>query len=245
MRFGLFGDIHANREAFEAVMTALSMEKLDRLFCLGDIVGLGANPRECLEIIRKEDIESVAGNHDRAVSDSPQSSVPFGRLDSEARKAALWTRGILGAQEKEFLDHLPLVGAGEGFAFVHGSLDRPETFIFLNDGNKALDCFRLMGDPLCFVAHSHVTGVFVQDGRRIIYSRKDHTCLEHGFRYIINVGSVGQPRDKDTRAAYCVYDSSEHSIVFKRVEYDIKEAQENIVRAGLPGVIAGRLAEGH
>ncbi len=240
MRLGIFADIHGNLQAFEAVMLSLSMEKVDRLFCLGDIVGYGANPSECLNIIRKENIITVAGNHDWAAA----GKFDITYFNPMAKEAIIWTTQKLNKEEKDFLANLPLIHKEDLFVLVHGSLEEPERFHYIMDKKRAISCFQQMQKALCFVGHSHVPGIFIRDGQKVIYSSDKEIGLQEKLEYIVNVGSVGQPRDGNPLACYCIWDTRKKTITRYRVEYEIEEAQKRIMVAGLPTALALRLFVG-
>lgn len=223
MRYGVFSDIHSNLEALEAVLGALKKEDVDRYLCLGDIVGYAANPRECLKIIRDINCPTVCGNHDWAVS----GLLDLSYFNDEAREALEWTIGSLNDWEKDYLRELPLVHEEDRITIVHGSLDKPEEFEYVLDEEAAVRTIKLCKTKVCFIGHTH---------RPFEYYR--------GAKLLVNDGSVGQPRDGDPRAAYCVFDSESGKLGIKRVEYDIKSTMEKILAAGLPERFAARLTEG-
>ncbi len=240
MRYGIFGDVHSNLEAFEAVINAYKKENIDRYFCVGDIVGYGADPWECIKNFKALDVVSVCGNHDWAT---------VGLFDIEyfnpvAKEAVEWTKDFLGEAEKLFLKSLNLIVKEKDFILVHGTLHKPEDFLYALDLSSARASFNLMDRPILFVGHSHSPVIFFEKDNNIDYTFKDCLDIEEEARYIINVGSVGQPRDGDPRAAYCIYDTEERRIWIKRIEYDVEKAKEKILKAGLPEVLGYRLLEG-
>jgi len=240
MRYGIFSDIHSNLEAFNVVLDAFSKEAIDSYLCLGDIVGYAANPKECIEKWQGLSCVTVIGNHEAAAVEL---------LDTEyfnpvAKAAIFWTAEKLSKEDKQFLSSLKYVYQNEELILVHGTLDNPERFDYLFDIPLAIPTFNLMDRPLCFVGHSHVPGIFIQDNDKTGYLDKSSVKISKGKKYIINVGSVGQPRDGDPRAAYCIYDTDSHLIEIKRIEYNIKKTQQKITQAGLPTFLARRLAEG-
>lgn len=240
MRYGIFSDIHSNLEAFRAVIDAYQREHIDRYLCIGDIVGYAANPLECVQLIKGLDAGIVAGNHDWGSS---------GKFDLEyftlsAREALVWTSSILGRAEKDFLCSLPLMHEEENFVLAHGSLDNPQEFHYLNNHEAAFADFTVLKKQICFIGHTHRPGVFVELDDNLFYKALGTLEIEGRKRYIVNVGSVGQPRDRDPRAAYVVYDTDQKAVELKRIAYDISAVQEKILNAGLPDFFASRLAQG-
>lgn len=240
MRYGVFGDIHGNREAFEAVLEAYRKEDVDKYICVGDIVGYGADPHWCIEEIKRLGAETVCGNHDWASAGvfSPE------YFNYAAREAVEWTQERLNAGEKEFLKNLGLVIDEGNFSVVHGSLERPDFFYYILDQGSAYRCFQRMERDLCFVGHSHIPVVFFMEDNDIRHAFEDLVDLKEGEKYIINVGSVGQPRDGNPLAAFSIFDSDKMTVEIKRVDYDIEGAKNKILRAGLPEMLGYRLAEG-
>lgn len=239
MRFALFGDIHANLEALQTVLTDARAQNCEQFVCTGDIVGYNANPHECLEIIRKLSCPIVKGNHDEqvAMTDTLEN---FNLL---AQQALSWTRAHLNKEEKEFLNALPLVQQVHDFTVVHATLNRPQNWAYVFNQWDATSSFHFQHTPVCFFGHTHAPRAYVQTDS-IASLPLDKLKVEPTKRYFINIGSVGQPRDGDWRAAYVIYDSDNHSIELKRLEYDLPTAQKKIIAAGLPRRLADRLAIG-
>jgi diadenosine tetraphosphatase ApaH/serine/threonine PP2A family protein phosphatase len=240
MRYGIFSDIHGNYEALQSVLIALSRERIDKYLCLGDLVGYGADPDECVREIKKINPLTVAGNHDWAIA----GLFDLSDFTSLAKEAVLWTGKNINRETKEFLKGLKLVHQEKELTLVHGSLDSPEKFNYIKDIFSARETFQLCRTGICFVAHTHRPAVFIKEKKKYTSGFYTDFKLKDSRRYIINTGSVGQPRDRDPRAAYVVYDSEEKRIEIKRVAYDIRRAQEKIIKAGLPTALAERLAEG-
>lgn len=240
MRYGVFADVHSNLEAWEVVAKAFSEEGIDRYICVGDIVGYGADPGECIERVRSLDPIVVGGNHDWAV---------IGRTDinyfnSYARQAVLWTREKLNKEDKAYLGSLKLVKEIDDFTLAHGTLDEPEKFKYILDLYNARSSIELLENSILFVGHSHVPFILMAKDEGIKQVPSMEVRLAAGQRYLINVGSVGQPRDEDPRACYVVYDTETGTIEIKRSTYDIIVAQRKIRDAGLPPMLADRLAFG-
>ena len=239
MRLAVLSDIHGNYDALRAVLSALDGELIDTYACLGDIVGYGPQPAECIREIQKYDCIVIAGNHDCAVADTTCMET----FNSLAKEAILWTRGRLAEEEVNFLSRLPLVESVYGAQLVHGTLYAPELFDYVKTSYDAHLSMQKMRGTLCFVGHSHVPVAFVE-GDVISYCLEQTVRLEPGRRVLFNVGSVGQPRDKDPRACCAIYDSDEQTIKLMRVRYSVESVIAKIREAGLPAPLGERLRVG-
>jgi diadenosine tetraphosphatase ApaH/serine/threonine PP2A family protein phosphatase len=242
MRYGIVSDVHSNHEALKAVIQELDEIGIDRLLCLGDIVGYGPNPNECCDLLRARECLAISGNHDEAAVSG--SGANF--FNSVAREALVWTQGELTAENRHYLSQLPRERQFDGFDIVHGS--PAQAFDYIMDVRDAKLAFESVSKPLTFVGHSHVAEVYYQDAAGGTFQQK----LAHGgrievlpeYRYIINVGSVGQPRDRNPQASFAFYDDGARAVEIRRVQYDIKGVQERILRARLPRQLGERLALG-
>lgn len=239
MRYIVFADIHANLEALEAVLEEAQKHKPDKYICIGDIVGYGADPSACIAKVRELGAICVAGNHDFATVD--KLNVDF--FNSYAREAALWTREHVTSEEKEFLNGLKLVEFCDNFCITHSTLHSPELFEYIQTSYDAHLSFEQMSTPLCFLGHSHVPVTFFQK-RLVTFTMETKIKVDSGAKTMVNVGSVGQPRDERPEAAYALYDSEEKVVWVKRVKYDIDKAAKKIINAGLPEILAERLRYG-
>lgn len=243
MRYAILSDIHGNLEAFKAVLDALSAERIDSYLSLGDVVGYGADPKECIKLLKSIGIEQeflIAGNHEWGVL-GRRGEDGFAEL---AKDAVIWTRKVLGEDELQYLKSFQLVYEDEKFTLVHGSLNMPEEFYYIFDTEDADVTISRMRNPLCFVGHTHVPGIFASNHNKVDYLGNDKIRIDYDRKYVINAGSIGQPRDGDPRAAYAIFDDEESTIEIKRVEYEVKKAQNKILAAGLPARLADRLSEG-
>lgn len=241
MRYAIISDVHGNLEALEAVVQAVRRERADAVISLGDIVGYGADPAQAIALVRSLDAAvSLAGNHEWGVLGKTSLSY----FNAHAARAVEWTRSVLGKEDREYLEGLPLTGERGGAAFVHGSLDDPAAFNYILSAADASLMGASMRLPLAFVGHSHVPGIYALAGAQAVACAGEKAALLPGRRYVVNAGSVGQPRDGDPRAAYAVYDDTERTVEIRRVSYDVERAQEKILRAGLPAYLAHRLGEG-
>ena len=239
MRFSIFSDIHANLEALEAVLADARQRKCSHFACLGDVVGYNANPHECVERIRELDCPTVKGNHDEQASIS-EASTDFNEL---AERAIKWTRDKLTEKDKQWLRGLPFQKQVRDFTIVHATLDTPAQWGYVFNNLDAAASFTYQRTTVCFFGHTHVPMVFIRDEgvRREIV---DHVRIEPAKKYFINVGSVGQPRDGNWRAAYCVYDIENNLVQQVRVKYDVAATQKKVIETGLPRPLAERLAMG-
>ena len=244
MRYLIVSDIHGNREALEAVLNAAA-GRYDQALCCGDLVGYGADPNAVVDWVREHVTAVVRGNHDRA-------AVGLDDLEwfnASARAAALWTGNELTAANTEYVRTLPRGPvAVENFHIVHGSpLDEDE---YLMDPGEATDAFHYVTGAVTFFGHTHVQGGFVWRRSGVETIRQPAGGNDGGLRfesdacYLLNPGSVGQPRDSDARAAYILLDTVERAAVYGRTAYDVPKAQDKIRRAGLPAMLADRLALG-
>lgn len=242
MIYGIISDIHGNLEALQTVLEHLKSykKKIDKIICLGDIVGYGADPGECIRITREISDFILAGNHDFAVCE--QTSVED--FNQYAKEAVLWSRDALNKEELDFLKKLPLIYREKDTDFVHSSLHRPESWRYLFGTPDTFIDFQLMEKKILFVGHTHVPVIFENDGREIKALNSSELSLDVDKKYIINSGSVGQPRDRDPRASFAIFDLERNFVEIIRVEYNIKEAQRKILDAGLPEVLATRLSYG-
>ncbi len=240
MRYAIIGDIHSNLEALQAVIQVSREEGVRTIICTGDIVGYGANPNECIDLIQQEKIICVAGNHDWAVC---------GKIDEEyfnrqAQEAVWWTQENLTKEHMEFLKNLELIYKNDDLVMVHGTLNQPQEFIYLNDPVKAMDTFYLMDKPICFVGHTHVPQILVRANNRNDFFKGTEIDMQPNHQYIVNVGGTGQPRDSNPTAPYGIYDPDLKRVSLKRVTYDLVKAQKKIFDAGLPKMLGQRLAVG-
>lgn len=240
MRWAIFGDIHANIEALDAVMDECDSLGVDRFLCLGDIVGYGANPKECLERIVDMNIPIVAGNHDWAVCG--KLSIEF--FNTYAKQAVYWTREQLGENHMEALRSWPLVDeVNDEITIVHGSLNFPDLFDYIQTSQDARLSLEKLNTRVCFLGHSHVPVTFFS-GPMVSYTMSYEIELEGFEKALVNVGSVGQPRDENPMSSFGLYDDETKQVSIKRVPYDLEKAGAKILDAGLPEILAERLKYG-
>ena len=236
----LISDIHGSLEALDAVLAEIDRRKPQRIICLGDIVGYGASPNECLAKVRKRCEVVLLGNHDAAASGGPEAA----RFNIYARVAAEWTGKTLTRDNREYLQRLPLTFANHTFYLVHASPACPRDWEYLLDRFDAEPQFHYFTEQICFIGHTHQPAVYMADPAGCKSLPLTDVRLEADRRYIVNVGSVGQPRDHDPRACFVLYHETAGLVEFVRVPYDIEGAQAKIRAAQLPEVLAARLATG-
>lgn len=250
MRYGIMSDIHSNLEALESVLKAMETERIDKIICLGDIVGYGPNPNECIEKMEEIDGLILAGNHDLA-------AIGWKDIDwfnSYAKEAILWTESQLTTESKKYLSYLPEVISQKDFILVHGSLYH-FTDEYIMTSVAARKSFDIMGHrELLLTGHTHYSTIFFRKKKQLTkalspiqnlrLANEDVIYLLDDVQSIINVGSVGQPRDGDNRASFGVLDLEARTITIKRIPYNIKKTQAKMTNAGLPKYLISRLAMG-
>ncbi|MEE8469979.1 MAG: metallophosphoesterase family protein [Dehalococcoidia bacterium] len=244
MLYAIVSDIHGNLAAFQAVLRDIDMRgEIGRIWCLGDIIGYGPDPRECIELLRQYDHVCVAGNHDWAAIEK----VSVDDFNSDAASACRWTGSQLDPQEVDYIANLPLSITDDDFTLAHGSPREP-IWEYLLSTYTARISFEHFETKFCLVGHSHVPLMF-----QLLNSSSECTLHElstdspfnlEESRLIINPGSVGQPRDGDPRASYAIYDSDQNVIWHHRVPYDIALTQQKMTAHGLPYRLAMRLSYG-
>jgi diadenosine tetraphosphatase ApaH/serine/threonine PP2A family protein phosphatase len=240
MRVAFIGDVHGNYDALEAVLKDMDSMAPDAAWCLGDIVGYGAEPKLCVEAVRGRSMPVVGGNHDYAVAGT--GSIEY--FNPEAREGVLWTRSELDAAEHEYLASLPLVHRADGFLAAHGALAEPAAFEYILTMYDAAISFDYLDCEFGFTAHSHCPMTFLHTGDELHAVVEPKVAVAEGVRAIVNVGSVGQPRDGVPLAAYAIFDVDKREAEIRRVEYDVERAAQKILDAGLPEMNARRLIVG-
>jgi len=240
VRYAVLSDIHANLEALQAVL-ADAAPRTDATVCLGDLVGYGADPVACIEIVAEKAQAIVSGNHEHAV---------VGLIDLEwfnvhARAADTWSTSAASVSLGIAIRARRTRSGTSSATLVHASPDRPDEWEYLLTAQDGFDAFSAFTTRLCFVGHSHLAGTWSlgSSGREHRVGAVD-VELERGRRYLVNVGSVGQPRDRDPRAAYAIWDVEQGTVSIRRVVYDVARAREKILRGGLPRFLADRLVWG-
>jgi diadenosine tetraphosphatase ApaH/serine/threonine PP2A family protein phosphatase len=240
MLHAIVSDVHANLEALEAVLADIVVHGAADLVCLGDFVGYGASPNDCVALLRPRIEAAVIGNHDRAALDP--SLLEY--FNPEAAAAARWTAEALTREHADYLRGLPYSVAWRGARLVHASPAEPEEWNYVFTPPEAVREMEHCAEPVCFVGHSHFPGAFEIEGALANYSRDPHIEGRRECRYLIVVPSAGQPRDGDPRAGYLLWDDVAWTFEHVRLVYDLEGAMRRIRAAGLPPHLADRLRWG-
>jgi diadenosine tetraphosphatase ApaH/serine/threonine PP2A family protein phosphatase len=240
LRYALVSDIHSNLEALTAVADDLKKQRIDKYLCLGDVVGYAASPNESIEVLRDFADGVLLGNHDSAAV----GGTSIDGFNPLAQKAISWTAEELTQESKEYLQSLPETIEIDDCLLVHSSPSDPLMWRYIFSIDDARMEFHHFSGKICLVGHSHQPLTFIHHKGSVIAHTGHSVEIEDPNRYIINVGSVGQPRDLDPRAAYGLYDTEKKTIEIRRVEYDVNAARAKIVQAGLPHFLGDRLLVG-
>jgi len=241
MRWAILSDVHGNLEAFQAVIEDLRAERAEKVAFLGDVVGYGADPNECIALLGDLTDWVIAGNHDYGAVGLTNIDI----FNPMARSAILWTREELSEENQAYLRRLLLSRKDGSATFVHATPNQPEEWYYLFSFPEAEEAFLSLSGDLAFVGHSHRPLILTKAGSGgVEVMNPEETILKPGVRYIINVGSVGQPRDGHPEAAYGLYDDDANKFHLKRLPYDVETAQKKIIRTGLPPFLAQRLSRG-
>src|SRR5277367_1870300 len=239
MKFAIIADIHANLEAFQVVLNDIKEQKCTHYACVGDVVGYGASPKECLKIVRDLGMPVVKGNHDEYCSIEED----LDGFNPHAAEAVNWTRTQLSTEERLWLRELKYFRMVTSFSMVHATLDGPQRWGYVFNKLDAAASFPYQNTQVCFFGHTHVPLAFMRDTavRGGTYSKFK---IDPAKKYFINVGAVGQPRDNNPKSAYVIYDMEAGTIELRRLDYDIATTQKKIRDAGLPERLAERLEFG-
>ncbi len=240
MKFALISDIHGNLESLAAVLAAIEAD--EPVLCLGDIIGYGPSPNECLALVRQRAVATILGNHDVAAVDGHGLAL----FNTAARTAIEWTQTVLDADHVAWLDSLSYELRMPEYLLVHGA--PVNYFSYILDKAAAARAFAATDAPLIFVGHTHIADFYAlaPDGSiaHDFRQREGRLTLATGYRYIVNVGSVGQPRDLNPDASFVRYDSEARTVVWHRVPYAIERTQQKIGEVRLPDALARRLGVG-
>jgi len=242
MRYAIISDIHGNAEALQAVINDIHDRSIDMTICLGDIVGYYPDPEKCVDLVRKHADFCVAGNHDYAA---------IGRIDTQnftyyAFAAMEWTKQNISEKAKEYLNALPLTVEQDNMFFTHSSPSNPQdwVYVFPDSEETVFEAFNSLVYKTNFIGHTHWPSIMIQEEDRIILHSDHFIKLNQSHYYLINVGSVGQPRDFDSRSCYAIFDSEAQEITLVRVKYDFQITQKKIRDNHLPLFLAERLEKG-
>ncbi|MCL2690374.1 MAG: metallophosphatase family protein [Chitinispirillia bacterium] len=242
MKYAVISDIHGNLEALNAVLKDIKKRRVDVVVCLGDIVGYYPDPLLCIDLVKAHCTHCVAGNHDfAAIGMTSTTSFTFYALT-----AIEWTRDRLSEYDKEYLKSLPLTYQCDDLFFTHASPADPPKFSYVFPDNDASisDAFENMTHRINFIGHTHWPFILMKDERGIALCQGSSVELNEESSYLINAGSVGQPRDYDNRSCYVLYDSKKKTVSQRRVKYNYKITQKKINEKNLPAFLAERLEKG-
>ncbi|KHE91480.1 MAG: metallophosphoesterase family protein [Candidatus Scalindua rubra] len=238
MKVIIISDIHGNLEALNRVLEYIAkMEGETRVVCLGDIVGYGPNPIECFKIVTSLTDNICLGNHEDAILDTDYDY----QITKPAREAIRWTRGILDEEIKEAINKLPLKIAENNILYVHASPDDPMRWKYISNTGTAYSSLIEMKHSLCFVGHSHIPGIY---SYRALQRESNTATLSTNDKTIVNVGSVGQPRDGSPMLSFAVFDDEDWEVEIIRLEYDYHKTMVKIKKVNLPLFLSERLARG-
>ena len=254
MKYAIMSDMHGNLEASNTVVDDISKRNVDKIICLGDIVGYGANPNECVELMKKNDVLCVKGNHDAVVT----GELSLDDFSPLAQVALRWTQNELTEENKSFLKESNLVEQVQNLVFCHGSLEKYENVNYVFDEEDIATLLYVGAEmpkwDICFIGHTHAPMIAKVKDKENIDLKEDISYLKvadlefnlelKDYKHIVNVGSVGQPRDRNWRSCYFTYDSKNQKLEYFRVKYELSKAQRKIVDAGLPTKLAKRLEFG-
>jgi predicted phosphodiesterase len=243
MRFAFVSDIHGNLEALEAVFKDIEGQDVDEVICLGDIVGYGANPNECADLVRQKCTYILLGNHDAAAVNL----LATHHFNSHAKIAIEWTAANLNNDVRSFLLSLPLVLTRETLTLVHSTPYEPNMWYYITSLEEAAFNFQYFDTQVCLVGHTHIPIIIVLDGKKEVYVHQASQINLHGMdesRVLINVGSVGQPRDRNPDSCYAVLDTTLGDFFYRRVPYNIEKAQAKMKKIKMTDFLINRLIEG-
>ena len=243
MRYFIFSDIHGNLEALSVVLAQIEEVTPDKIFCLGDVVGYGPNPNECIELIHQRAHATIMGNHDHAVLGLTDITY----FNQYAKTAVLWTRQVLAEENKAILETYPFSLSTDNILLVHSTPVNPERWDYIFNPLEGRYYLQHLREQMCFIGHSHQPVFFEQNERGdVSYDRKPQLSvnIRDNCKYIINVGSVGQPRDGSPETSYAVYDSDKQVVEVRRLPYDFTLTQRKMAEADLPPFLIERLAHG-
>lgn len=232
----IISDVHGNLQALQAVLADIEERGIKERVCLGDIVGYGGNPAECVDLIRTSSFQCIRGNHDAYAA----GTTPLPARSPDFESACRWMSEQLGTERCHWLGSLPFTLSAQDYEAVHTSLHRPEEWPYVLLDGDAAENFRHQRKPVCFAGHTHQPVLWIEGEQRKIEGGGIES-LRESRKHLVNVGAVGQPRDEDPHACYVIYRPDKREVWWRRVAYDIAGAQRAIIEAGLPPKNAGRL----
>ena len=243
MRYAFISDIHANLEALEAVLDDTETQQIDEILCLGDIVGYGANPNECVDLVIKKCPVTLLGNHDAAAVELLSTQ----HFNIHAKIAIEWTTKTLRQDITDTLTELPLKSSIEQLTLVHATPYEPNMWYYITSLEEAAFNFQFFDTQICLVGHTHIPIIIVLDNQKELYVHQD-TAIRlndiEGSRLLINVGSVGQPRDRNPKSCYGIFDTETGEFTYRRVIYHIEKTQQKMKRIKMPEFLISRLEDG-
>jgi predicted phosphodiesterase len=244
LRYAIFSDIHSNLEALQSVIADMQSVEVQRYICLGDIVGYNADPRACLDLVQTLDCPVIKGNHDEAAAHNED----LPHFNPLAMKGIEHSRRELTPDRVAYLECLPLTLGFTGFAVVHATMHQPEHWQYVHTEREVWNCIQYQPGRLCFIGHTHTPMIYFGENGIKVLPHTANTPVPIQFdgkrKYLVNVGSVGQPRDGDWRACYVIYDDEACTLEFRRLNYNLPVTQKKIIQAGLPEILAQRLSVG-
>jgi predicted phosphodiesterase len=239
-------DIHGNLEALSSVLVDINGRNVDRIICLGDIIGYGSEPNECVWMVEAYCDYCLLGNHEAAIFDRLVAQ----EFNKHAHFSIDWTRGNLNQKSVNFIEKMELLKVENEFTAVHATPYRPNSWNYISSMDDARFAFNFFNTKFCFIGHSHVPGVIVSEKDELDVSILPPRSFNYGTgfkqnaKFIVNVGSVGQPRDKNPDSCYVIIDTDLREVSFLRIQYDIALCQQKMRTAGLPVFLINRIAEG-
>lgn len=241
MKLALISDIHANEEALTAVLCDAEERSVDRILCLGDVVGYGCAPKACVDLVARNCQLALMGNHDNVAINKSEAD----NFNAAARESSRWTQDQLGDEEVAIISQYKMRHREFGIEVVHASPNEPDNWKYVLKSEDADEAFGSFEGQVCFIGHTHLPMIFSK-----FEDNAPRQTVGHSFqpneeaRYLVNIGSVGQPRDNDARACYVIYDTNEIEVNYHRVAYDIEKAQKRMAEFSLPTALIERLAVG-
>ena len=243
MRTAIISDIHSNLEALSAVLYDIETLNIDEVICIGDVIGYGPNPNECINLVSKKCPDILLGNHDAAALDTLSTQ----NFNINAKRAIEWTNEQLTPDSRSFIEGLPMVKINGEKTFVHSTPYEPKMWYYITSVEEAAFNFQFFNTKFCFVGHTHIPiTISIDKNLNINVSQEEFIDFDKDddTHYLINVGSVGQPRDRNPKASYGVLDMEANTFTIRRVEYDIEKCQQKMRKYKLPEFLVTRLSEG-
>jgi diadenosine tetraphosphatase ApaH/serine/threonine PP2A family protein phosphatase len=243
MRLALISDIHSNLEALKAVLDDIDTQSITETVCLGDIVGYGVNPNECVELVKGKCPIILLGNHDAAAV----GLLSTHHFNIHAKIAIEWTVETMKKGPLAFLHSLPLREVKDSATLVHATPYEPNMWYYITSLEEAVFNFQFFETQFCFIGHTHIPIIIVLDNEKELYVHQDAQIdysAMNGSRFLVNVGSVGQPRDRDPRACYGILDTDKKVFSLRRIEYDVAKTQASMRKFKMPEFLIARLSEG-